>query len=96
MPTVKPPPTTVCPDSSIPWNASPDGQIAFSLDATSAAFGVSPHLSLDGDLVEYIASLLGAAVVLIVGSIWRKRKLKQLEQLALPPAAKAVRATERP
>ena len=72
-----------------------DGQIAFSLDATSAVFGVSPHFSLDGDLVEYIASLLGAAVVLIVGSIWRKRKLQQLEKLALPPAAGAVRSTER-
>jgi YjbE family integral membrane protein len=73
-----------------------DGQIAFNLDATSAVFGVSPHLSLDGDLVEYIASLLGAAIVLTVGSIWRKRKLKQLEKLALPPAAATVRSTERP
>jgi YjbE family integral membrane protein len=73
-----------------------DGQIAFSLDATSAVFGVSPHFSLDGDLVEYIASLLGAAVVLIVGSIWRKRKLRQLEKLALSPSAGAVQSTDRP
>jgi YjbE family integral membrane protein len=73
-----------------------DGQIAFSLDATSAVFGVSPHFSLDGDLVEYIASLLGAAVVLIVGSIWRKRKLQQLEKLALSPSAGAVQSTDRP
>jgi YjbE family integral membrane protein len=72
-----------------------DGQIAFSLDATSAVFGVSPHFSLDGDLVEYIASLLGAIIVLTVGSIWRKRKLQQLEKLALPAAAEAVRSTER-
>jgi YjbE family integral membrane protein len=60
-----------------------DGQIALSLDATSAIFGVSPHFSLDGDLVEYIASILGAIAVLVVGSIWRKRKLRQLEHLAL-------------
>jgi len=73
-----------------------DGQIAFSLDATSAVFGVSPHFSLDGDLVEYIASLLGAAAVLIVGSIWRRRKLQQLEQLALAPSAEPARSTERP
>ena len=73
-----------------------DGQIAFSLDATSAVFGVSPHFSLDGDLVEYIASLLGAIVVLSVGSIWRKRKLQQLEQLALAPSAEPARSTERP
>ena len=72
-----------------------DGQIAFSLDATSAGFGVSPHFSLDGDLVEYIASLLGAIVVLSVGSIWRKRKLQQLEQLALAPSAEPAQSTER-
>jgi YjbE family integral membrane protein len=73
-----------------------DGQIVFNLDATSAVFGVSPHFSLDGDLVEYIASVLGAVIVLTVGSIWRKRKLQQLEKLALPAAAAAVRSTERP
>jgi YjbE family integral membrane protein len=72
-----------------------DGQIVLNLDATSAVFGVSPHFSLDGDLVEYIASLLGAIIVLTVGSIWRKRKLQQLEKLALPAAAEAVRSTER-
>src|SRR6202035_1849669 len=71
------------------------GDISFSLDATSAVFGVSPHFSLDGDLVEYIASLLGAIVVLSVGSIWRKRKLQQLEQLALAPSAEPAQSTER-
>ena len=73
-----------------------DGQIVLNLDATSAVFGVSPHFSLDGDLVEYIASLLGAIVVLTVGSIWRKRKLQQLEQLALAPSAEPARSTEQP
>jgi hypothetical protein len=73
-----------------------DGQIVFNVDATSAVFGVSPHFSLDGDLVEYIASLLGAIIVLTVGSIWRKRKLKQLEQLALPAVVEAVQSTDRP
>jgi YjbE family integral membrane protein len=72
-----------------------DGQIVFNVDATSSVFGVSPHFSLDGDLVEYIASILGAIIVLTVGSIWRKRKLHQLEKLALPPAAATVRSTER-
>jgi YjbE family integral membrane protein len=52
-----------------------DGKIALSLDATSAIFGTSPHFSLDGDIVEYIASILGALVVLVVGSIWRRRRL---------------------
>jgi YjbE family integral membrane protein len=60
-----------------------DGKIALSLDATSAIFGASPHFSLDGDIVEYIASVLGAVVVLVVGSIWRRRKLHHVEEVRL-------------
>jgi YjbE family integral membrane protein len=72
-----------------------DGQIALNLDATSAVFGVSPHFSLDGDLVEYGSSVLGAIGVLIVGSIWRRRRLQHLEQLALPAAVEAAQPAER-
>ena len=61
-----------------------DGQIALNLEATSAVFGVSPHVSLDGDLVESIASVLGAVTVLIVGSLWRRRRLHHAEHLAQP------------
>src|ERR1700726_1037318 len=73
-----------------------DGQIALNLDATSAIFGVSPHFSLDGDLVEYIASILGAIAVLVAGSLWRRRRLRQLEHLALPAAAEMAQPIERP
>ena len=73
-----------------------DGQIALSLDATSAIFGISPHFSLDGDLVEYISSVLGAVGVLVVGSIWRKRKLQQLEHLALPAAGETALPADLP
>ena len=73
-----------------------DGQIALNLDATSAIFGISPHVSLDGDLVEYIASILGAIAVLVAGSIWRRRRLQQLEHLALPAAAEAAQPVDRP
>jgi YjbE family integral membrane protein len=72
-----------------------DGQIALHLDATSAIFGVSPHFTLDGDLVEYIASILGAIAVLVTGSIWRKRRLRQLEQIALPAAVETARPVDR-
>jgi uncharacterized membrane protein YeaQ/YmgE (transglycosylase-associated protein family) len=48
-----------------------DGQLALKFDAASAMSGVSPH-----DLIGYIASVLGAVVVLVVGSIWRRRKLR--------------------
>jgi YjbE family integral membrane protein len=68
-----------------------DGQIAFNLDATSAIFNVSPHFSLDGDLVEYICSVLGAITVLVVGAAWRKSKQHQDERLALTPAGEAMR-----
>jgi YjbE family integral membrane protein len=67
-----------------------DGQIALSLDATSAIFGIVPHFSLDADLIEFLSSILGAIAVLVVGSIWRKRKLRQLEHLELPAAVEAV------
>jgi YjbE family integral membrane protein len=53
-----------------------DGRIALKLDATSAIFGVSPHFSLDADLIGYVASVLGAVAVLVAGSIWRRRKLR--------------------
>jgi len=73
-----------------------DGQIALNLDATSAVFGVSPHFSLDGDLVEYLASILGAIGVLVVGSIWRRRKLRQLEHLALTAAGEEALPADQP
>jgi YjbE family integral membrane protein len=63
-----------------------DGQIALNLDATSQIFGVAPHFSLDGDLDEYVCSVLGAITVLLVGSAWRKSKQHRDERLALVPA----------
>jgi YjbE family integral membrane protein len=71
-----------------------DGQIAFNLDATSAIFGVSPHFSLDGDLVEYLCSVLGAMTVLVVGSTWRKSRQRQAEQLMLTPADEAAQSAD--
>jgi YjbE family integral membrane protein len=47
------------------------------LDAMPAIFGVSPH-----EVVGYVASIVGAIAVLIAGSIWRRRRLKQLEKPA--------------
>jgi YjbE family integral membrane protein len=55
-----------------------DGQIAFNFDATSSIFNWSPHIRLDGDVDEYICSILGAITVLVVGSIWRRRKLRAM------------------
>src|SRR6202521_3802956 len=73
-----------------------DGTIALNLDAKSAIFGLSPHFSLEGELVGYIASVLGAITVLAVGSIWRKRRLQQLDHLAQPDAVEAAQPIDRP
>jgi YjbE family integral membrane protein len=73
-----------------------DGQIVLGLEATSAVFGVSPHLSLDLDLIEYLASILGAAGVLLLGSIWRKRKLRHLDSLESPGVVEAVQPADVP
>ena len=54
------------------------GQMVFSIEATSAIFGVS-HLSFGGDLMDLVASALGAVVVLIGGTIWRRRKVQGLQ-----------------
>jgi YjbE family integral membrane protein len=71
-----------------------DGRIAFNLDATSAIFNVSPHFSLNGDLIEYLCSVLGAMTVLVVGSIWRKSKQHQVERSALAPDGGAARPVD--
>lgn len=65
-----------------------DGQVVLNIDATSAIFGVSPHFSVvNGELIETIAALLGAIIVLIAGSIWRRRALQQVKHDAHPAAA---------
>ena len=67
-----------------------DGQIAFNLDATSSIFNWSPHIRLDGDIDEYVCSILGAITVLVVGSIWRQRKLRHIDRIVVPVAGEAA------
>ena len=59
-----------------------DGTISLHLDAKSLAFGAAPQFNLEGELDEYLASVLGAILVLVIGSIWRSRRLRQLEEPA--------------
>jgi YjbE family integral membrane protein len=66
-----------------------EGKIVFEIDGMSAIFGVAPHLRLDGELAETLASLLGAVIVLIGGSIWRKRKQVEAKHLMLSADAAA-------
>ncbi len=73
-----------------------DGTIALNFDAKSAIFGVSPQFSLDADLDEYLASVLGVVAVLLMGAIWRRRKRQQIEHLALPDGGEVVQPIDRP
>ena len=69
------------------------GQMVFSIEATSAIFGVS-HLSFNGDLMDFAASALGAIVVLIAGLIWRSRKLRGSAHVASLAAAEAAQRSD--
>ena len=56
-----------------------DGDVSLNIDTTSLAFGFVKHLRFDGEIDELALALLGTAIVLVVGSIWRRRKLQATE-----------------
>jgi YjbE family integral membrane protein len=62
-----------------------DGHIALDIDTTSTIFGFAKHLKFNGEIVEITLALVGVLVVLVVGSIWRRRALR--EQHEAPAAA---------
>jgi YjbE family integral membrane protein len=68
-----------------------DGHIT--IEATSKIIGAS-SFNLDGDLMDLMASVLGAIAVLIVGSIWRARKLRGAERDAALGAAETVQGAD--
>jgi len=55
-----------------------DGDVSLNIDTTSSMFGFVKHLKLDGEIDELVLAVLGAAIVLVVGSIWRRRKLQEI------------------
>jgi YjbE family integral membrane protein len=55
------------------------GDISLNIDTTSSMFGFVEHLKFDGEIDEFLLALLGAAIVLVVGSIWRRRRLQAME-----------------
>jgi YjbE family integral membrane protein len=56
-----------------------DGDVSLNIDTTSSTFGFVEHLRFDGEIDEIMFALFGAAIVLIVGSMWRRRKLQAME-----------------
>jgi YjbE family integral membrane protein len=61
------------------------GPLGVKLDAFLASLGVAPHFANGGNGGEMVCAVLGVIVVLIAGSIWRRRKLQHVER----PAASA-------
>jgi YjbE family integral membrane protein len=65
-----------------------DGTVVMNVEAVSALFGGKSQFSLHVDVMEMLASILGAVIVLIAGSIWRGRALhrqaKEAEVAATP------------
>lgn len=58
----------------VPWlHRVLDGHIALDVDTTSTMFGFAKHLKFGGEIGELALAVLGVVVVLVVGSIWRRR-----------------------
>ncbi len=55
------------------------------LDALLASFGVAPQFANGGEGGEVVCAVAGVIVVLIAGSLWRRRRLRNIEH----PAASA-------
>ena len=60
-----------------------DGAVGVELDALLALLGVAPLFAGDGPGSEIVCSILGVVAVLLVGSIWRRRRLRYAEQTAM-------------
>lgn len=61
-----------------PWlHKMLDGHIVLNIDTTSSMFGFAKNIKFDGEVGEIAFALLGVLIVLVVGSIWRKRALSE-------------------
>ena len=57
------------------------GPAGIKLDAWLESLGIGPHFA-SGNGGDAVCAVLGVIVVLIAGSIWRRRKLQQVEHAA--------------
>jgi YjbE family integral membrane protein len=58
------------------------GTLGVKLDAVLASFGVAPHFANGGNGGDVVCAALGVVVVLVAGSIWRRRRIRNPEQPA--------------
>src|SRR5438270_11692565 len=64
-----------------------DGSVVMNVDAASELLAGNAHFSVTIDMMETLASVLGALIVLGAGSVWRRRTLqRQAKQGAAVPA----------
>jgi YjbE family integral membrane protein len=73
-----------------------DGSFGVALDALLAWLGVAPLFVGGGKGAELVCSMLGIIAVLVVGSIWRRRRLVHARHRALAAAGEAVPPLDRP
>ncbi len=69
------------------------GAFGVKLDGLLASFGVTSHFTQTGG--DIACGLVGIIVVLLVGSIWRWRKLLQIDKPAVTTAGEAVQPADR-
>jgi hypothetical protein len=55
--------------------------VGVKLDELLGSLGIGPHFA-SGNGGEVVCAVLGVIVVLIAGSIWRRRKLQEVERAA--------------
>lgn len=65
-------------------NAVFTGPFGAKLDSLLASFGAGPHFANGGSGGEIVFGVLGIIVVLVAGSIWRKRSQHNAEQAGKP------------
>jgi YjbE family integral membrane protein len=58
-----------------------DGPLGTGLDAMLAAVGIAPRFAGGGHGAEVLCGILGIIVVLVAGAIWRKRRLRHVEEV---------------
>jgi YjbE family integral membrane protein len=72
------------------------GPLGVKLDALLTMFGMTPRFASGGNGGELVCAALGVIVVLLVGSIWRRRRLQHVEHTAPAVAREAAQPIDRP
>jgi YjbE family integral membrane protein len=72
------------------------GPLGARLDGLLATFGIAPRFAGGGNGGEVVCAVLGIVVVLVAGSIWRKRRLRHAEPATPSAAGEAAPPLDRP